>query len=134
MSELLIEIVNDINALLEHLQDEVKIEHKKVRSFSECPECGERINNGYFKLIKNATKSVFLSYDIYHNMSTHIIYDKEYGATDKDVNELLKENSKKSPRDQLSIDEIESQISKYSLEKLGQVIKTMTTDRFSVKQ
>lgn len=128
MSEILIEIVNDINALLEHLKEEVQIEHLKVRSFTECPECGEKINNGFFKLTKNAIEPVFLSYATFHDMSTHLVYDEEYGATNKDVNELLQENSRKNPRDQLSLDEIEPQIIKYSIQKLRQVIKTMIMD------
>lgn len=128
MEDLLLEIVDIIKCLLEGLKEEVQIEHTKVRSFSECPECGEKINDGYFKLTKNSTKSVILRYDTFHDMDIHLTYNQEYGATDKDINKLLQENGKKNPRDQLSIDEIEAQISKYSIEKLGRVIKTMFID------
>lgn len=128
MNDLLLDVVNNIKSLLEHSKEEVRVEEVKVRSFTECPECGENINNGYFKLTINSTKPIFLSYINFHDMNIHLVYNEEYGATDSNVNELLRENSKRNPRDQLSINEIESKVSKYSLSKLDQIIKKMITD------
>ncbi len=118
MDELLIETVKIIKELLESSNDILKIEQVKLRSFSECPECGERINNGYFKIEKHSLKPIIISYETFHNMDTHCIYDKEYGAIDKILGELLQENENKSSRDQLSYKEIQAQIKTYSLEEL----------------
>ena len=122
MDELLIETVKIIKDLLEICNNILKIEHVNVRSFSECPECGERINNGYFKIEKHSFQPIIISYEMFHNMDTHCIYDKEYGATDKILGELLQENELKNHRDQLSYKEIQAQIKTYSLEELFNLI------------
>lgn len=118
MNELLIKTVKIIKDLLESSNDVLKTEQVKLRSFSECPECGERINNGYFRIEKHSLKPIIISYETFHNMDTHCIYDKEYGAIDKILGELLQENENKSSRDQLSYKEIQAQIKTYSLEEL----------------
>ena len=122
MDELLIETVKIIKDLLEISNNILKIEHVNVRSFSECPECGERINNGYFKIEKRSFQPIIISYEMFHNMDTHCIYDKEYGATDKILGELLQKNELKNDRDQLSYKEIQAQIKTYSLEELFNLI------------
>jgi len=122
MNDLLIETVKIIKDLLEISNDALKIEQTKLRSFSECPECGERINNGYFKIAKHSLQPIIISYETFHNMDTHCIYDKEYGATDKILGELLQENKRKNPRDQLSYMEVQAQIKTYSLEELFNLI------------
>ena len=118
MNELLIKTVKIIKDLLESSNDVLKTEQVKLRSFSECPECGERINNGYFRIEKHSLKPIIISYETFHNMDTHCIYDKEYGAIDKILGELLQENENKSSRYQLSYKEIQAQIKTYSLEEL----------------
>jgi len=125
MIDLLIETVKVIKDLIEISNDVLKIEHVKLRSFSECPECGERINNGYFKIEKHSFQPIIISYETFHNMDIHCIYDKEYGATDKILGELLQENELKNPRDRLSYNEIQTQIKAYSLEELFNLIKEM---------
>ena len=122
MDELLIETVKIIKDLLEISNDILKIEHVNVRSFSECPECDERINNGYFKIEKHSFQPIIISYETFHNMDIHCIYDKEYGATDNILGELLQENELKNHRDQLSYNEIQAQIKTYSLEELFNLI------------
>ena len=118
MFELLIKTVKIIKDILKIGTDILKIEQVKVRSFSECPECGERTNNGYFKIITQSLQQIVISYEMFHNMDVHGIYDKEYGATDKILNDLLQENEKKKSHDQLSYMEIQAQIKTYSLEEI----------------
>ena len=118
MIDLLIKTVKIIKDLLEISTETFKTEQVKLRSFSECPECGERINNGYFKIEKLSLKPIIISYETFHNMDIHCIYDKEYGAVDTILGDLLQENENKSSRDQLSYREIEAQIKTYSLEEL----------------
>lgn len=122
MNELLIETVEIVKDLLEISNDFLKIDHVKVRSFSECPECGEIINNGYIKIEKHSFQPIIISYETFHNMDIHCIYDKEYGATDNILGELLQENELKNHRDQLSYNEIQAQIKTYSLEELFNLI------------
>ena len=122
MSELLIKTVKIIKDILRTSTDVFKLEQVKVRSFSECPECGDRINNGYFKIEKHSFQPIIISYETFHNMEEHYIYDREHGATDKILGVLLLENERKKPRDQLSYMEIEDQIKKFSLEELSNLL------------
>ena len=68
--------INDISLLKKHL---IELEHTKVRSFTECPKCGERINNGFFTITKHPTwnsakQSLKFYYLTLHYLEDHEIY------------------------------------------------------------
>lgn len=112
----------------------VIIDHVKLRSATPCHLCGTSINNGYFKillislansgpeeLIEDKEK-VVMSYEVFHNMEEHKIYEKINGATNESFGELYNENSQKNPRDQLSEQELHEKIIKYSLKELNGIM------------
>jgi hypothetical protein len=115
----------------------VVIDHVKLRSSFSCPECGVDINNGYFKilnLILSESESneaivinqkIVMSYEVHHNMEEHRIYDKYNCATNENFGELLHQNNKKNPRDQLNQQELQKQIKKYTLEELDRILNEL---------
>ena len=126
MSDVILNLVEKIKYLLKNEKRDVNITQVKVRSFSECPECGEKINNGYFKITKPPEQTVILTHDSFHDMDVHLVYTKDHGATDKVLGELLQENEGKNPRDQLNFKEIQAQIKEYSLDELNEIIDEIT--------
>ena len=66
-----------------------------------------------------------MSYEVFHKMEEHKIYEMNNCATNESFGELYHENSQKNPRDQLSEQELQNQIKKYSLEELDEIITKM---------
>ena len=118
MSELLLEIADKIKPLLEVSREGISLEQVKLRSFTECSECGEQVNDGYFILSKSPNEHIVMSYKTFHDIDIHLTYEKDHGAKSAVLNDLERENEKKEPRDQLSLAELQAQIKKYSLEEL----------------
>lgn len=98
--------INDISLLRKHL---IEIEHNKVRSLTECPKCGEKINNGFFMITKHPTwnsvkKSLLFHYLTFHYLEIHEIYPEFipvqeifYSDTSKEVEERTLNEKIKSP-------------------------------------
>jgi len=115
----------------------VVIDHVKLSSRFSCPECGEDINNGYFKILKlllsnsvpneiiEIKQRIFMSYEVHHNMEKYRIYDKYICATNENFGELEHQNNRKNPRDQLNQQELEKQINKYTLEELDGILNEL---------
>ncbi len=115
----------------------VVVDHVKLRSRFSCPECGEDINNGYFKILKlllstsvpneiiEIKQKIVMSYEVHHNVEKHRIYDKYNCATNENFGELEHQNNRKNPRDQLNQQELEKQIKKYTLEELDKIINEL---------
>ena len=115
----------------------VIIDHIKLNCSMECPECGESINKGYFKIkrivlssnipptITEREPKIFLSYEVLHNMEIHGIYDNHNCATNENFRELVNESLQKNPRDQVNQQELESQVKKYSIEELKNTLNDL---------
>ena len=115
-------MVDKIKKILEEKTDGVDVTEKKARSFSECRECSERVNNGSFQLMLHPGGSdeatIIMTYATLHAMAAHGSYPSGREATDANLGELIAENEKKSPGLQLSRSELDSSIKRYSLEEL----------------
>jgi hypothetical protein len=128
-------ITNFLN--LQPAKKGVIIDHVKLRSATPCSICGTSVNNGYFKILlislANSSpkelidnqKKVIMSYEVFHNMEKHKIYEKINGATNESFGELYHENSQKNPRDQLSEQELHEQIKRFALEELNEILDRM---------
>jgi len=86
--------INNISVLRKHL---IEIEHNKVRSFTECPKCGERINNGFFMVTKHPTwnsskQSLLFHYLTFHYLEDHEIYPEFIPVQNISYSEIQKEN------------------------------------------
>jgi hypothetical protein len=66
-----------------------------------------------------------MSYEVLHNMEKHRIYDINCCATNENFGELLHQNNKKNPRDQLNQQVLQKQIIKYSLEELDRILNEL---------
>ena len=97
---------------------------------SPCSECGIDMNNAYFRILKiiqphsfnkeafEIKQKIIMSYEVLHRMKEHKIYNKIHYATNECYGESEITNSKKNPRDQLSPQELQNKIKKFTIEEL----------------
>ena len=102
--------INNISILRKHL---IEIEHEKVRSFTECPKCGERINNGSFMVTKHPTwnsskQSLLFHYLTFHYLEDHEIYPEFIPVQNICYSEISKENDNLNPRNNIRMPEIQT--------------------------
>jgi hypothetical protein len=112
--------INNISILRKHLTE---IEHNKVRSFTECPKCGERINNGFFMVTKHPTwnsskQSLMFHYLTFHYLENHEIYPEFLPVQNIRYSEIIKENNNSNPRDQIQMPKIQAKEEESTLEEL----------------
>jgi len=112
--------INDLSILRKHL---IEIEHNKVRSFTECPKCGEKINNGFFMVTKHPTwdsskQSLVFHYLTFHYLENHEIYPEFIPVQEVNYSEIQSENEKLDPRDKIKLPDIRSKEKIYNLEEL----------------
>ena len=112
--------INNISILRKHL---IEIEHNKVESFTECPKCGKRINNGFFMLTKHPTwnsskQSLLFHYLTFHYLEDHEIYPKFIPVQNISYSEILKENDNLNSRDKIQMPKIRDKEKIISLEDL----------------
>ena len=103
----------------------------QVKSRHPCDDCGVFINNGYFKILISSLsesnsikilKQAVISYDAFHQMKVHGNFDETSSAVNADISDLMQENDKKNPRDQVSQRELAKTIRPYSLAELDQLL------------
>ena len=112
--------INNISILRKHL---IEIEHNKVESFTECPKCGERINNGFFMLTKHPTwnsskQSLLFHYLTFHYLEDHEIYPEFIPVQNISYSEIFKENDNVNSRDKFQMPKIRDKEKIISLEDL----------------
>ena len=112
--------INNLSILRKHL---IEIEHKKVRSFTECPKCGEKINNGFFMVTKHPTwnsskQSLMFHYLTFHYLENHEIYPEFLPVQNIRYSEIIKENDNLNPRDQIHMPKIRTKEEVFTLEEL----------------
>lgn len=112
--------INNISILRKHL---IEIEHNKVESFTECPKCGERINNGFFILTKHPTwnsskHSLLFHYLTFHYLEDHEIYPEFIPVQNISYSEIFKENDNVNSRDKFQMPKIRDKEKIISLEDL----------------
>ncbi len=103
------------------------IMHVRVKSRHTCDNCDEYINNGFFKILVSSlselnaieiSKQAIISYDDFHQMKVHGTFNETSSAMNADISELMQENDKKNPRDQMSQMELAKTIQPYTLANL----------------
>ena len=115
----------------------VFIDNVILRSVSQCEECGVDVNNGYFKILLatrsvsnespsiNVEQKIVISFEALHNMMNHKIPDDYIVAANENFGELEQENLNKKPGDQLSLQDLEKIIEKYTLKDLNIQLRKM---------
>ncbi|MBY9019164.1 MAG: hypothetical protein KGD66_10075 [Candidatus Lokiarchaeota archaeon] len=106
-------IVSRINNISILRKDLIEIEHEKVRSFTECPEFGERINNGFFMVTKHPTwnsskQSLLFHYLTFHYLEDHEIYPEFIPVQNICYSGISKKNDDLNPRDKIRMPKIQA--------------------------
>ena len=68
------------------------------------------------------SKQIVFSYDSFHQMKAHDIFDKKSSAVNADISELMQENTSKNPRDQVNQQELAKSIQPYTLDELDKIL------------
>ncbi len=119
--------INNLSILRKRL---IEIEHHKVNSFTECPKCGERINEGFFMITKHPTwnsskQSLLFHYLTFHYLEDHEIYPEFIPVQKISYSEATKEDQKMNPRDRIHILEIQGKEKVSTLEALFMKLNEM---------
>ena len=119
--------INNISIFRKHL---IEIEHNKVENFTECPKCGERINDGFFIITKHPTwnsskQSLIFHYLTFHCLEDHEIYPEFIPVQNIRYSEILKENDNLNPRDRIQMPKIQAKEKVFTLEELFMKLNEM---------